>query len=204
MHFGFPVRADQRTTSNSWGFKTCFLSTLEQRKRKQKWVGGGLWICLNDLKGSGEGRESRWEGRTPGVWVLVLPWQERVAPHLVLEERPLPCACWYLACSQALSPLWTWPLTEGCFGDNISPNAVTVAVVCAMDASIKLWSFATFFFVAFCVLHPSAVLSDTLSCRAQWWFFSEAITMTHHSPENDKHFHLTLVLGNMVRFFFPP
>lgn len=26
--------------------------------------------------------------------------------------------------------------------------------------------------------------------------------MTHHSPEDDKHFHLTLVLGNMVCFFF--
>lgn len=32
--------------------------------------------------------------------------------------------------------------------------------------------------------------------------FSEAVTVTHYSPEDDKHFHLTLVLGNMVLFFF--
>lgn len=34
--------------------------------------------------------------------------------------------------------------------------------------------------------------------------FSEAITLIHHSPENDKHFYLILVLGTMVLLFFVP
>lgn len=60
-----------------------------------------------------------------------------------------------------------------------------------------------FFFPFFCVLHPSAVLGETLSWRAQQWFFffSKAITITHHSLEDDKYFNLMLVLRNVVGFF---
>lgn len=121
MHFGIPAQADERTTSNSWGFKTCFLSTLEQRRELEEGC-EYVWMTWRD-----QVKESGWEGRAPGVRVHVLPCQEQVAPHLVLEERPSPWACWYLACWQAV---WSWPLTEGCFGDNISPNIVTVPVAC--------------------------------------------------------------------------
>lgn len=144
--------------------------------KEGEWVGGkSTWAVFCPTK-------CRW----PHIW----SWRRDPHPGFLTSTQ----STLHLTTFQGM--LWSWLFTR----HNYSSRSAV------MDTTIKLSELATFGFfpLSFSVIHPSAVLSDTLSCRAQRWFFSEAITMTHHSPENDKHFYLILVLGTMVLLFFPP
>lgn len=101
-----------------------------------------------------------------------------------------------------VSSFWTWPFTVGCFGDSTLPNVVTVPVVCVMDSLYKTWIVRYFIFPFFLCTPPFCSLEWSTAMQSSAEMVLETITMTHYSPEDDRHFHLPRVLGHVVLLFF--